>query len=159
MTLAVANTTLLSNFAHVRRGDLPGLAFPDLAVPTAVLDEIQQGERLGLLPVLDWSTIPVVDPDPADLEEIRRISPSLDKGETACLAVALARQAIVVTDDWEARQVARSLGLELSGTLGALILLTEQEDLTIDVADHLLSEMISAGYRSPVRSIIPLLRS
>ena len=159
MTLAVADTTLLSNFAHVRRGELPCLAFPSLAAPSAVLEEIRQGERLGLLPALDWSVIPIIDPDPVDLERVRRVRPSLDKGETACLAVALARDAVVITDDWEARQVALSLGLELSGTLGALILLIEQERLAIDEADQLLSGMISAGYRSPVRSIIPLLRS
>lgn len=157
MTLAVANTTVLSNFAHVRRADLPLLAFPSLVVPTEVLDEIRQGERLNLLPALDWSAIPVVDPHPADLETVRRMRPSLDAGETACLAVALARQAVVVTDDWEARQVAKSLGLGVSGTLGALILLGEQQRLSIDEADQLLAGMISAGYRSPVRSIIPLL--
>lgn len=159
MTLAVSNTTLLSNFAHLRRPDLPSLAFPELIVPTAVLDELKEGERLGSVPSFDWGAIPVVEPEPSDLQTIGSLRPSLDWGETACLAIAIARKAIVVTDDWDARQVAASLGLEVSGTLGALCLLIEQRRLTVDTADQFLLEMIAKGYRSPLRSITQLLES
>ncbi len=153
MILAVANNTLLSNFAQVRRPDLPLLAFPGLVMPTAVLEELEAGERLGLLPPLDWSAIPVVEPDPAYLARVGQMRPRLDRGEIACLAVASASGGIAVTDDRDARKVAHALGLEIAGTLGALISLVRREHLNLEAADGLLARMISAGYRSPTSSI------
>ncbi|MCP3964059.1 MAG: twitching motility protein PilT [bacterium] len=157
MILAVTNTTLLSNFAHARRPDLPPLAFPGLVMPGAVREEIEDGVRLGFLPALDWSAIPVVDPDPAQLDEVGQLKPPLDRGEIACLATARSHEAIAVTDDRDARKVAQALGLEVSGTLGALILLVRQRHLTLEDADRLLATMIAAGYRSPKSSIASFL--
>lgn len=153
MILAVTNTTLLSNFAHVRRPDLPSLAFPGLAMPTTVREELDEGEGLGLLPALDWSAIPVVVSDAAQLDEVRRLRPPLDRGEIGCLALAKSHDAVAVTDDRDARKVARTLGLKVSGTLGALILLTKGQHLTLNESDRLLAEMIASGYRSPKASI------
>lgn len=157
MILAVANNTLLSNFAHVRKPDLPLLAYPGLVIPTTVLEELETGERLGILPRLDWSSVPVVEPDPVHLERVGQMKPRLDRGEIACLALASANHAIAVTDDRDARKVARALGLEIAGTLGALVLLVRRKHLNLDTADGLLARMISAGYRSPISSIESLL--
>lgn len=65
----------------------------------------------------------------------------------------------MVTDDRDARRVVRELGLEVSGTLGALCNLVDQRHLTIEAADELLAKMLSKGYRSPVTSIKALLES
>ena len=46
MILAVTNTALLSNFAHARRPDLLPLAFPGMVIPSPVLEELREGERL-----------------------------------------------------------------------------------------------------------------
>ena len=153
MILAVSNSTILSNFALAKRPDLLLQAFPGLVMPTAVWEEIGVGERLGLLPKLDWSRIPVVRPDPARLAEVERSKPRLDRGEAACIALARAHGAVVVTDDRDARRVAQHLGLKISGTLGALILLVQREILTISEADAVLATMIKEGYRSPSSSI------
>ena len=153
MILAVTNTTLLSNFAHVSRSDLPSLAFPGLAMPTTVREELDDGERLGLLPALDWSAIPIVVPDAAQLDEVGRLQPPLDRGEISCLALAKGHGAIAITDDRDARKVARTLGLKISGTLGALILLVKGWHLSLGEADALLAKMVASGYRSPKPSI------
>lgn len=153
MILAVADTTLLSNFAHTQRPDLPPLAFPGLAMPSTVREELADGERLGLLPPLDWSPIPVIEPDPTHLVEIGRLTPSLDRGEIACLALARMHEAVAITDDLDARTVAQALGLRVSGTLGALIQLVRQEHLTPEEGENLLATMITAGYRSPKSSL------
>ncbi len=153
MIRAVSNTTLLSNFAHVQRPDLPTRAFPDLVMPNAVMEELREGERLGLLPILDWSEIPVLEPEPEHLAEVERLQPPLDRGEIACLALAKANDAIAVTDDRDARKVAHKLGLKISGTLGALINLVRSDKLTLAEADGLLARMVAAGYRSPNLSI------
>jgi predicted nucleic acid-binding protein len=67
--------------------------------------------------------------------------------------VAAARGIVVLTDDRDARTVAGSLGVQVSGTLGVLSHLVEMGALAVNEADGLLTEMIRAGYRSPVASL------
>ncbi len=128
-------------------------------MPGVVLDEFNDGVRLGYFPPHDWSSIPLLDPTPLELSALEQTSPPLDKGEQACIALALRLQALVVTDDRDARRVARSLGLKVSGTLGALCNLVDQGNLTIEAADKMLAKMMFKGYRSPVTSIKALLQS
>ncbi len=159
MNHAVSDTTLLSNFSHADRPDLPKLAFPGLVMPGVVLDEFNEGIRLGYFPPHDWNSIPLLDPTALEVSALQQTSPPLDKGERACIALALRLQAVVVTDDRDARRVAQSLGLEVSGTLGALCNLVDQRHLTIEAADEILAKMLFKGYRSPVASIKTLLES
>lgn len=63
----------------------------------------------------------------------------------------------MLTDDRDAREFAQQMGISISGTLGLLVLLVEQGVLTVAQADALLTQMISAGYRSPVVSLAELL--
>ena len=98
----------------------------------------------------------MVDPTPSDMASLGQVP--LDRGEITCIAVALRLDAVLVTDDRDARRVAQVMGLEISGTLGALRNLVRQDQLTMQSADELLSQMIAQGCRSPVRSIADLLR-
>ncbi len=157
MARAVSDTTLLSNFSHAGRPDLPKLAFPGLVIPTAVLEELNEGVRLGYFQSHDWGSIPLLDPTPLETSALEQSSPSLHEGERACIALALRLKALVVTDDRDARGVAKALGLEISGTLGALYNLVDQRHLTVEAADELLDKMRSKGYRSPVTSVRALL--
>ncbi len=157
MVPAVSDTTLLSNFSHAGRPDLPMVAFPGLVMPGAVLEELEEGVRLGYLQPYDWNSIPRLDPTPLEISVLEQSNPSLDKGERACIALALRLEALVVTDDRDARKAARSLGLAISGTLGALCNLVGQGHLTIEATDEILAKMRFKGYRSPVTSIKVLL--
>ena len=157
MTSAVADTTLLSNFAHVNRADLPLRAFPGLVTTSAVLQEIAEGEERGLLTACDWTAIPVLDPTPPEPSSLSQLSSSLDEGELSCIAVALRLGAILVTDDRRARQEAQALSLAVPGTLGALCNLVQLGHLTVEAADELLGRMRERGYRSPMSSIRSLL--
>jgi len=90
-------------------------------VPPAVVDELAAGRALGVsLPNLDdlnW----VVIRRPVSALALPLVT-DLGPGETAVLMLALeAREAIVVLDDALARQVAETLGLCLTGTLGLLL--------------------------------------
>jgi predicted nucleic acid-binding protein len=58
-----------------------------------------------------------------------------------------------LTDDLAARRIARTLGLDFTGTLGALDQLIQTEILSLGQAEELLAEMIAHGYRSPIRSL------
>lgn len=81
---------------------------------------------------------------------------TLGRGEAECIALAKSRQWIVLTDDRDARRVAREAGLIVSGTLGALINLVQGKALSLAEAHKLLAIMKRSGYRCPVNSLSEL---
>lgn len=78
---------------------------------------------------------------------------SLNVGEAACLAMAITRGCRLLTDDRDARELARHLRIPISGTLGVLTRLVDIGHFTLDKADNLLLQMIATGYHSPVSSL------
>ncbi len=99
---------------------LPKLA-GRLTVPTAVVAELEAGRKHGVnlpdLTGLDWLNIC----HPAS-EPVLPLVVDLGPGETEVLALALEhRGAIVILDDHLARQVALTLRIPLTGTLGVLL--------------------------------------
>ncbi len=153
MILVLADTTVLSNFAHTGRQDLLRRVFPELSAPRAVREELSAGERRGRIPVGDWSWLVLVDLSEAERLRAADLERYLQAGEAACLAVAEARGGLVVTDDSAARRLAGTLKLKISGTLGALVDLVRREILSLPQADALLAEMMTRGYRSPIRTL------
>jgi len=81
----------------------------------------------------------------------------LGAGERSCLAVALHRQGLLVSDDLDARRAAREHGIPKTGTVGILVLYVRRGYLSREEANALLTEMIALGYRSPVASLDSLL--
>jgi len=153
VSLVLADTTVLNNFAQVRRPDLLRAAFSSLASPQAVRQELAAGERLGRVPVCDWSWLKLIELTEAERSRAEDLERLLQAGEAACLAIAEARGGGVLTDDSSARRLAIGLGLETSGTLGSLVKLVRRETLNLVEGDQLLAEMIRRGYRSPFRSL------
>lgn len=153
MIAALSDTTVLSNFAHVQRPDLLRMLFRPLYVPDSVWRELAQGESAGLIPKNDWEWLEVVGPTPAELAISQELQRKLDRGEADCLAMAQSRYLPIYTDDRRAREVGRSLGLDISGTLGCLVDLVELSFLDPEEADLLLTRMRRLGYRSPVASL------
>jgi predicted nucleic acid-binding protein len=154
MPIALLDTTLLSNFAQVRRPDLLRAASgPDPATTPAVLGELRAGESLGLVPACDWSWLQVLEPTDDERRTAIEFARQLDPGEAECLAVALERNCPFLSDDFAARRTAELRGLAVSGTLGVLARLIEAGLLSLAEANVLLAQMIDHGYRSPVRSL------
>lgn len=149
----LTDTTVLSNFAQVERSDLLRQAFPDLAAPGLVREELAAGERLGLVPPCDWSWLKIIEL--TDIEQARaaKLEEHLQPGEAACIAVVATRGGRLLTDDRAARHMAGTLGIVVSGTIGVLIRLWRRGILAEEQGDGLLLEMIDYGYRSPVRSL------
>ena len=154
----VADTTVLNNFAQIRRTDLLKAAWPDLAAPIAVWNELELGVRRGLVPECDWSWLKRIDLTEREQERADEVGRKLDVGEAACLAAASSRGLLLLSDDWEARALGRSLGLEVSGSLGVLDRPVSKQILSLDEADALLAEMVRRGFRSPYRSLRELPR-
>jgi predicted nucleic acid-binding protein len=153
VSLILTDTTVLNNFSQVARPDLLRRAFPSLAAPDVVRNELAAGERLGLVPVCDWSWLTLVALTEAEQSRADDLSRRLQAGEAACLAITEVRGGLVLTDDSAARRLAVALRLETSGTLGTLARLVRREILTLAEGDTLLAQMVERGYRSPVRSL------
>ena len=109
--------------------------------------------RLDKSPVLDWSWLPVWTVEEAEAPQYNRLLSRLNAGEAACPAIALTRGCGILTDDRDAREVARRLKIPLSGTLGVLVRLIDIQALSLQAADAFLAQMITAGYRSPITSL------
>jgi len=153
MRAALADTTVLSNFAHIERPDLLRALFSPLLVPPAVLEELTEGERRALIPKCPWDWLDVVVPTAAEKNLAQELRRSVGPGEADGLAVAKSRNLLLLTDDLDARHLAKSLGLDLSGTLGCLRDLIKRAILDLSAADLFLARMRDRGYRSPVRSL------
>ena len=138
---------------QIRRPDLLRGAWPDLAAPIAVWKELELGVRRGLVPDCDWSWLKLLDLTEREQERADEVGQALHPGEAACIAVASSRGLLMLSDDWEARALGRSLGLEVSGSLGVLDRLVWKQILSLDEADALLAEMVRRGFRSPYQSL------
>ena len=110
-TVYLLDTTVLSNFAHVRRPDLlPTVLGPGLAVTPGVLAELHVGEQAGLVPTCDWGWLTVLAPTAAESAAAADLERQLDPGEVECLAVALQRGYRFLSDDFAARRLAEAEG-------------------------------------------------
>lgn len=156
MITAVVDTTVLSNFTHGKRPELLQQAFDHLVAPTAVMGEWREGVRLGAVPSVEWTWLPEIELTVAEQLTAETFGHTLGHGEAACLALAVSRGWMVLTDDQNARKAARKAGLVVSGTLGALMNLVHLKVITVAEGDLLLSEMMLRGYRSPIDSLSEL---
>ena len=147
----VADNTVLSNFALIRREDILAKLFKDMIFTTEeVLEELKRGERRNVLPKRDWQWIRVLKIESSQEEFLFRLfAESLGKGESSCLSIAILRDLKVLTDDMDARKLAQRRGVPVSGTIGVLVEAVRGGLLAIEEGNTLLSEMIEKGYFSP----------
>jgi predicted nucleic acid-binding protein len=153
MSVILADTTVLNNFAQVGWPDLLRKVFTDLFVPTEVREELTEGERKGLVPICDWSWLAVIEPTGTEQLHASKLRGSVGTGEAACIAILVARGGLLLTDDGPARHLAASLGVDLSGTIGVLVKLLQRKVLNLEEGDALLQRMRARGYWSPIQSL------
>jgi predicted nucleic acid-binding protein len=110
---AVSDAGPLIHLAEIRSLDVLG-SFETLLVPETVYDEVETG---GIPTGLADLSYELVDADHRSVE-----TDELDPGERAALAVATARDAILLTDDLAARDVGTDMGVEVRGSIGVLAL-------------------------------------
>jgi predicted nucleic acid-binding protein len=156
--LIVLDNTVLTNFALVNSADLVMRLWPRAACMTpAASAEYGVGVSRGLLPSHAWTDLPVVTLTEEESNFASSLSPRLGAGERTCLAVAVHRQGLFVSDDLDARRAAQWHGVPTTGTVGILVLCMRRGYLSHEQANALLAEMIALGYRSPVASLEPLI--
>jgi uncharacterized protein len=134
---------------------LPKLA-KQVFVPSAVVEEIKIGHSLGInLPKLeefDWVNVR----RPASVLALPLVT-NLGPGETEVLMLALEmRGAVVVLDDAPARELAETLDLRLTGTLG--LLLDAKKAGLVPTLRPLLERLQSLRFRLASRTFSAVLR-
>ena len=153
---AVLDNTVLSNFALVERPDLPLRLWRGhvCTTPAALSEYLAAGEERHLQPDC-WNDLPVLELTAKEEEFANQVPPRLGSGERACLAVTHLRGGMLVTDDLDARRIARRRNVPISGTLGILVQCIQKDILSVNEANQLLTKMIAAGYHSPIEKLGP----
>lgn len=153
MTLVLDNT-VLSNFALVHRIDLlQYFASEELVTTDAAWRELEVGMESGRVPRADWSWLAVLSLQGEEQTFALTGLTGLGAGEAACIALAYSRHYRFVTDDRLARRAARRLGVPITGTLGLLTALVDEQVLSRTEGDEILRQMLEQGYRCPVEHL------
>lgn len=159
------DTVTLSNFVLAGRLDLLVLRYGQrLHITPEVRDEVTDGVLAGYggLSQVDDALVDGRFTSAAALSSAgertiyRELLRALGPGEASCLACAVTRGGVVVTDDRTARDCCHDRDIIVTGTIGILKALSRDGVLSLPEADALLASMIEAGYHSPVRRISDL---
>jgi hypothetical protein len=143
MADAISNTSPLMYLHRIAALDWLPLLFGSVWVPTAVVDELAEGQRRGfdVPPIVASSWLHIVDPVAMPSEWLAL---DLGPGELAALALALEHPyRIILLDDHFARRTAHAAGLPVWGTL-KLLLEAKAHGLTPTIAP-LLDQLQAKG--------------
>lgn len=151
------DNTVLTNFALINRPDLVIDLWSEACITSFVQAEYQAGITARQLPLKIWDTLPIVALTDEEMDFSHRLSQRLGIGERTSLAVAYYRNGLFVSDDFDARRQAQKRNIPTTGSVGILLLHARQKNITLDVGNTLLSQLIQFGYRSPVNRLDELL--
>lgn len=153
MPIVVADTGPLNYLIQIGHVNILAELFGRVLLPPIVQAELAHPD--APVSVQAWIG------DPPDWLEVREaplaeiLPGALDAGEKAAISLALAVHAdLVLIDDREGAAVARTLGLQVTGTLGTLDAAADQGLLDLNVALELLRR---TNFRWPERIIAQLL--
>ena len=151
------DNTVLSNFAYIDQHDLVMDLWSSCTTTLEAWHEFQTGITIGKLPKNAWKGLSPIELTTNERELSNGLSNMLGLGESTCIAVAIHRNGMFVTDDRKARQVALELGVKVTGSLGILVVAVRRRNITRKGANQLLAAMIENGDRSPVDDLDSLL--
>ncbi|SRR6266478_379680 len=137
------DTCILINLLRVHRLDLLGTVSPYVFfVPTEVLREITYPDQIAeLKEALDRGWIQETRLEEVlELQIFTRANEQLGSGESACIALAEARNWVLGTDDSKGtkwKRVISAPGIRILNTPGILLLAIRQKVLTVQQADEI----------------------
>jgi hypothetical protein len=151
--LLIADTTVISNFAYANRLDLLK-SIDDTCTTVEVMNELQAAKIEGVLQISSSNLfIEILKMDEGEMDTFIRLNSKFGRGEASCLAIALHRNAGILTDDMDARRFAQQGCISVSGSVGILIKAIDRGQLSKEQGNHLLHLMIAKGYYSPVETL------
>ena len=128
MIVAVADTGPLIHLDEIDALQLLS-AVDELLIPQTVYEELEAGTVPSALDHLEYELVEAEETEPIV---------DLDPGETAALAVASERSAVLLTDDLAARDAAEDVNVEVHGSLGVIVLAYTRGELTKSKAAELM---------------------
>ncbi len=138
----IANSSPLILLSKISRLDFLKLSGNSIAIPQAVWDEVTNYPDQKAVPILKEFPWIQIELEPEIPPEV--LSWNLGKGESAVIALGIMKgSSELVIDDSDARSCARSLGLQVRGTLG-LVLLAKKRGHISSVRSTI-DELILAG--------------
>lgn len=122
MLKVVCNSSPLIHLAKIGKLELLEKFFDEILIPEAVYREcvIEGGMRDDVKRIADAAWIRVVEIK--DIELKKALNTILDEGESEAIVLALQESAeLILLDDYDAREFARTYELKITGTIGILI--------------------------------------
>jgi hypothetical protein len=156
----ISNNTVLSNFAVIDRLDLLKDVYGEIFISLEVYEEIKGGIRhkhffqkrtKQIADSGEWLFVTGLESNEEEL--YKKLIMQLHPGEASCLAIAINRKWSFLSDDKGARALANFYKVPLSGTIGVLCFLRDENYISTKEANDLLQQMINNGYYSPVSKI------
>lgn len=156
----VLDTTVLSNFASTDAMSILTASLPRPETVPAVESEVEKGLREGytfLQPVRDAFEASIqVSALPSPVPE--SIVRPLDPGEAEAVHLASETGGTFVSDDRDARTVARERGIPVTGSIGVLARAVVAERIDLSTADDWLRTWDEEyGYHAPVETMADVL--
>ena len=145
MPKVVCNSSPLIHLAKVGKLELLKDYFTEISIPEAVYREcvIDGKDREDAKRIENAAWIRVVDIKNIDLK--KAFNTVLDEGESEAIVLALQESAdLILLDDYEARELARTYGLKITGTIGLLIKAKYEGD--ISSIDEMLKKLRRTGF-------------
>jgi predicted nucleic acid-binding protein len=128
----VCDSTCLIAFERIGTLDVLPKLFGSISIPPAVDSEFDRK--------FDWLNVEILTS--AALSDVLKLT--LGSGESEAIALAIQMNCQLITDDKQARSIARELSVEVKGTIGLLIR-AKQEGI-INKIKPILEEMESNGF-------------
>lgn len=153
----ICNATPLIAFARIGELSLLEKVVGSLTIPAAVAAELSahgaQGVGAVVLGDHPWIQVRSL----ASRQQVTLLLPTLDLGEAEVIALALEVEApLVLIDAQTGRQVAKSLGLKVTGSVGLLIRAKQQK--LIPAIRPLVEQMRQSGIYYSERFVQSVLR-
>jgi predicted nucleic acid-binding protein len=132
--LVIADTGPINYLILIGHTDILPALFQRVVLPVAVRDELKNRKAPPI--VQQWIANP---PSWAEVREVRHVHDpameNLDEGEEAAITLAVELHAdLILMDDREGVQVARSKGFRVTGTLGILAMAAEHRLINLRAA-------------------------
>ena len=126
MRAVICNTSPLQYLHQIDLLHLLPTLFGPVQAPSAVVAELSEGRRRGV-PLPELAELSWITTQRVDAGKLSSPTTNLGSGEKEVLALGLeASDSLLVLDDRDARRHAIAMGLEITGTVGILLLAKER---------------------------------
>ena len=142
--IIVSDATTLIVLEKQQRLSLLCSLFDCVLIPKTVYEELLAGLD-NIIDVLDTSCMQVKSIQSS--ERLKYLLILLDNGEAEAIELALQQQCPLIIDEKKGRQIAKQMGLNITGLAGLLILAVKKQVLSSNEAKEILILAVSNGYR------------